>query len=93
MNNQKYKPPIISKITPAATGIRHRRLATDFGVFFTTLGFNACPQLAQKAALLGLADPQDPHVFAIFILPTHVLGISAGKAVEKGRKKSGLELA
>jgi hypothetical protein len=66
--------------------MRHLRLEADVAGFFAPFAANACPQLAQKAALLGLADPHNAHFFPIIVLPTHIMGISAGKPVEKGWK-------
>jgi hypothetical protein len=86
MNSQKYKPAIANIVTTATTGMRHLRLEADVAGFFAPFAANACPQLAQNAALLGLADPHDAHFFPIIVRPTHIMGISAGKPAEKGWK-------
>jgi hypothetical protein len=45
----------------AANGISHRRFGADFADFLAVFGFNACPQLAQKAASLAEVALHEAH--------------------------------
>jgi hypothetical protein len=61
MKSQKYNAPTVTIMATAANGISHRRFGADFANFLAVFGFNACPQLAQKAASLAEVALHEAH--------------------------------
>jgi hypothetical protein len=57
----------------------------DLADFEAAFDFNARPQLAQKAASLAEVAPHEAHTRLILFPPNHIVGISTGKPLEKGR--------
>jgi hypothetical protein len=87
MNSQKYKAAMAKMPSTKTVGTPHRRFFGAAAPFVEAAArCNACPQLAQKAALLAAAAPHDPQTLFIRFPPIQSRGISAGKAVEKGWK-------
>jgi hypothetical protein len=59
MKSQKYNAATANTVTTAAKGTNHGRFVAGFADFGAIFGFNARPQLPQKAALLAEVAPHE----------------------------------